>query len=147
MEIQRARFTDRLNFQMDIDEACLQVEIPGLTLQPIVENAVIHAIEPEVDGGNIWFRVIDEAELVRIEIEDDGMGMPAEKIKQILDEKFDLNEGHSTGIGFSNVVKRMRLFYGIEDVMTIESIEGKGTKVILKIPKVLIAFSIILRSI
>ncbi len=136
MEIQHARFTDRLNFHMDIDEACLQLDIPGLTLQPIVENAVIHAIEPEVDGGNIWFRVIDEGERVRIEIEDDGMGMPKEKIKQILDEKFILNEGHSTGIGFSNVVKRLRLFYGLDDVMTIDSIEGNGTKVILKIPKV-----------
>lgn len=136
MEIQKARFTDRLEFHMNVDEACLQLEIPGLTLQPIVENAVIHAIEPEEDGGNIWLRIIDGFELVTIEIEDDGRGMSAEKVKQILEEKLVQNEGHSTGIGFSNVVKRMRLFYGREDVVTIESVEGRGTKVVLKIPKV-----------
>ncbi|MDX1807699.1 MAG: histidine kinase [Paenisporosarcina sp.] len=136
MEIQKARFTDRLRFHMDIDKTCLQMEIPGLTLQPIVENAVIHAIEPEEDGGDIWFRVIDGVEHVTIEIEDDGQGMSEEKIQQILEEKFVQNEGHSTGIGFSNVVKRMRLFYGREDIITIQSVKGNGTKVVLKIPKV-----------
>ncbi|MET0787331.1 MAG: histidine kinase [Paenisporosarcina sp.] len=135
MEIQKARFTDRLKFHMDIDEASLQLEIPGLTLQPIVENAVIHAIEPEEDGGNIWFRVLDGTERVTIEIEDDGMGMSQEKVQQILEEKLVQNQGHSTGIGFSNVVKRMRLFYGSEDIISIESVEGQGTKVVLKIPK------------
>src|SRR5690606_32361593 len=58
IEIQQARFTDRLNVHMEVDESCLNVKIPGLTLQPIIENAVIHAIEPEEDGGHIWFRVI-----------------------------------------------------------------------------------------
>jgi sensor histidine kinase YesM len=136
MEIQKARFTDRLEFHMDIDESCLQMQIPGLTLQPIVENAVIHAIEPEEDGGSIWFRVIDGVERVTIEIEDDGVGMSEDKIKQILEERLVETEGHSTGIGFSNVVKRLRLFYGYEDVIHIESSEGRGTKVVLKLPKV-----------
>lgn len=135
MEIQKARFTDRLEFHMDIDESCLKMQIPGLTLQPIVENAVIHAIEPEEDGGSIWFRVIDGIERVTIEIEDDGVGMTEDKIKQILEERLVETKGHSTGIGFSNVVKRLRLFYGYEDVIHIESKEGSGTKVVLKIPK------------
>ncbi len=61
-------------FHLDIDESCLDVKIPRLTLQPIVENAIIHAIEPVEDGGSIWFRIIEELEHVRIEIEDDGPG-------------------------------------------------------------------------
>ncbi|MBW9234657.1 hypothetical protein JQK62_20865, partial [Leptospira santarosai] len=127
MEIQKARFSDRLKFDMDMDEATLQYQIPGLTLQPIVENAVIHAIEHKEEGGTIRFRIKDGADRVTIEIEDDGMGMSEEKVTQILEEHDVPNEGHSTGIGFSNVVKRMRLFYGYDDVITIESVEGHGT--------------------
>jgi sensor histidine kinase YesM len=135
IDIQKARFTERLRLHTDIDETCLHVQIPGLTLQPIVENAVIHAIEPEEEGGAIWFRIIDGDERVLIEIEDDGPGMTELKIKQILEEHVVESEGHSTGIGFSNVIKRLRLFYGIEDVMDIQSDGERGTKVILKIPK------------
>jgi sensor histidine kinase YesM len=137
MDIQKARFTERLNLQMDIDESCLFVRIPALTLQPIIENAVIHAIEPKEDGGTIWFRVVDAGECVTIEMEDDGAGMQEHKMKQILaeEEVVSQHDGHSTGIGFSNVVKRLRLFYGYDDVIHIVSSVGNGTKVILKIPK------------
>jgi sensor histidine kinase YesM len=135
MEIQKARFTDRLQFHTNIDESCLHVQIPGLTLQPIVENAVIHAVEPQEEGGVIWFSIQDKDERVTIEIEDDGPGMTELKIKQILEEQVVETEGHSTGIGFSNVIRRLRLFYGREDVIEIESGSGRGTKVILKIPK------------
>ncbi|KGA96728.1 histidine kinase [Alkalihalobacillus alcalophilus ATCC 27647 = CGMCC 1.3604] len=135
MHIQKARFTERLQFSFEIDKEALHVRIPPLTLQPIVENAVIHAIEPKEDGGHISFRVQDNIDQVMIEIEDDGQGMTAEKIKQILDEQMSPSEGHSTGIGFSNVVKRLRLFYGYEDVIDIESELGRGTKVVIKIRK------------
>ncbi|MCA1318505.1 histidine kinase [Bacillus tianshenii] len=135
MDIQKARFTDRLHLHMEVDPSCLGMKIPALTLQPIIENAVIHAVEPKEDGGVIWFRVMEEADHIRIEIEDDGLGMTEEKRLQIINETPVLSESHSTGIGFSNVVKRLRLFYGYEDVIDIESVEGRGTKVILKIKK------------
>lgn len=135
MDIQKARFTQRLKFFIEIDESCLDLKIPALTLQPIIENAVIHAVEPKEEGGTIWFRIFNQAEWITLEIEDDGTGMPNEKIEQILNERTVQTEGHSTGIGFSNVVKRLRLFYGYEDVLLIESTEGKGTKVIIKILK------------
>ncbi|MGG3915332.1 sensor histidine kinase [Rossellomorea vietnamensis] len=132
MHIQKARFTDRLQLYMEVDEACMDVRIPALTLQPIVENAVIHAVEPKEDGGTIWFRVREEDSIILVEIQDDGVGMSQEKIRQILHEEGS-REGHSTGIGFSNVVKRLQLFYGFEDVLRIESEEGKGTKISLRI--------------
>ena len=135
MEIQKARFTDRLQFKSDIDESCLHVKIPGLTLQPIIENAVIHAIEPEENGGTIWFRIKRDGPWVIIEIEDSGKGMSREKIEQLLKGNVVPNEGHSTGIGFQNVVKRLHLFYGMDDLVTIDSREGRGTKVIIQIPK------------
>jgi sensor histidine kinase YesM len=135
MDIQKARFTERLNLHMEVDEECLFVRIPALTLQPIIENAVIHAIEPRVEGGTIWFRVKDEDDKITIEIEDDGMGMEKERIKHILEESTVEMEGHSTGIGFSNVVKRLRLFYGYDHVIDISSNKGKGTKVMIHIQK------------
>jgi sensor histidine kinase YesM len=135
MEIQKARFTDRLQLRLDIDDSCVDVAIPALTLQPIIENAVIHAVEPNVDGGVISIHVIDEGECVMVQIEDDGKGMSEEKITQILMERQVQSEGHSTGIGFSNVVKRLRLFYERDDVITIDSTVGRGTAVLLKIPK------------
>jgi signal transduction histidine kinase len=135
MDIQKTRFTERIKLHMEIDEECLSIRIPALTLQPIIENAVIHAIEPREDGGVIWFRVMDEKDRITIEIEDDGMGMNEEKIKQILEESTVEMEGHSTGIGFSNVVKRLRLFYGYDEVIKIRSSNGKGTKVVLHIRK------------
>ncbi len=136
IEIQKARFTERLHFHADIDEACLYVQIPGLTLQPIVENAVIYAIEPEEEGGAIWFRIFDGTERVTVEIEDDGPGMTEQRIRQILEEHpVDSEGGHTTGIGLGNVVRRLRLFYGLEDVIGIESGPERGTKVMLSIPK------------
>lgn len=136
MEIQKVRFSDRLQFYTELDAACMNLQIPGLTLQPLIENAVIHAIEPEEDGGHIWFRIKDVNAEVWIEIEDNGKGMSQEKRLQLLDGAIIPAEGHSTGIGFTNVVKRLQLFYGKEDVVTIESEIGQGTKIILKLPKI-----------
>ncbi|WP_391559992.1 sensor histidine kinase [Robertmurraya sp.] len=135
MDIQKARFTERLKLYLDVDEDCLSVRIPALTLQPIIENAVIHAIEPREEGGIIWFRVKDGEDMITIEIEDDGKGMDKKKIQQILEENTMEMEGHSTGIGFSNVVKRLRLFYGYDHVIDIFSDKGNGTKVVLYIQK------------
>ncbi|RLL48397.1 HAMP domain-containing protein [Oceanobacillus piezotolerans] len=135
INIQNTRFIDRLQFHLEIDNSCLDVQIPRLTLQPIIENAIIHAVEPVEEGGSIWFRVVDELDHVRLEIEDNGPGMPEEKVQQILQLKTTKSEGHFTGIGINNVVKRLSLFYNYNDVFDIESKVGIGTKVILKIPK------------
>lgn len=137
MAIQKTRFIERLRFQQEIDESCLFVQIPGLTLQPIIENAVIHAVEPLEEGSTIVLRIRDDGDYVIVEIEDQGLGMLEEQIKQILEERVvtHLEEGHSTGIGFNNVIRRLRLFYSREDVIDIDSIEGQGTVVRLKLPK------------
>lgn len=136
MEIQKARFTDRLHLKMEIDESCLNIRIPALTLQPIIENAVIHGVEPREEGGNVTVRIMDADDEVRIEIEDDGPGIPHSKITQILEEGEVQSDRNSTGIGFTNVVKRLRLFYSREDVIEIESSPGSGSKVVLKLPKI-----------
>lgn len=135
MEIQSARFSDRMKLVTDIDESGLSVQMPGLTLQPIVENSVIHAIEPSESGGTITVTIAVAGDRVTVEIADDGPGMSEEKIRDILEERQTEPEGHSTGIGFGNVVRRLRLFYGITDVIEIDSGENRGVRVLLKLPK------------
>ncbi len=135
IQIQKARYTDRLTFYTEIEESCLDVEIPGLTIQPIVENAVIYAVEPNERGGVISFRVKDGGDRVIVEVEDDGPGMTQETITQIMKEKLHAKKGHGSGIGLSNVIKRLRLFNGCENVMKIESRIGRGTKVIIYLNK------------
>lgn len=135
MEIQRTRFSDRLHFHMELDPRCLQVQLPCLTLQPIVENAVIHAVEPREEGGHIRFRATAEEAGVRIVLEDDGPGMPPDTIARLLANGGQAPaDSRSTGIGFTNVVKRLRLFYGMEDVIRLEAPEEGGTRVTLLLP-------------
>lgn len=133
--IQKSRYTDRLIYLKDIDSSLLHVQLPALTLQPIIENAIIHSVEPSEDGGKILFRVKDAGEHVRIDIEDDGPGMSKEKAEKLLNGLIVAKEGHSTGIGFINVVKRMQLYFESKDLVQIDSTEGKGTIITLYIPK------------
>lgn len=134
--IQKARFTERLRFSLEVDETCLLTRIPSLTLQPIIENAVIYAVEPSEEGGSIWVRVrktLDDK--VIIEIQDDGEGITPEKIQQMLGKTSYLiaNTSKGMGIGFRNVVQRLRLFFGYEDVITVRSKIGSGTTVSITI--------------
>ncbi len=139
IDIQKARFTDRLQFELEADEGTYSVQLPGMTLQPIIENAVIYAVEPREEGGIIRMRITDTETTVVVQIEDDGPGMDAGKIGQVLSElqvSAD-TEGHSTGIGLSNVIRRLRLLYGRDDVIDISSEIGLGTTITLNLPKVI----------
>lgn len=142
IDIQTARFADRLTYVPEIDDSYLHIQIPGLTLQPIVENAVIHAVEPREEGGIIWFRVFSmnsdanggpDSQVI-IEIEDDGPGMSEEQMNNIVAGKQSSVRGHSTGIGLSNVIRRLQIFYGSEHSFSIaRGIQG-GTKITLRLP-------------
>src|SRR5690606_13607377 len=103
---------------------------------PIVENAIIHAVEPLEEGGAIRLTVAAEADAVRVTVADSGGGMPEETVRRLLEGREHTEpEGHSTGIGVANVVRRLRLFYGQEDIIAIESRIGEGTAVTLSLPR------------
>jgi len=140
VEVQQARFAERLAFEEDIDERLLDVELPCLTLQPIVENAIIHAVEPMEEGGRLRIRIYEDRRederAVMVEIEDNGAGMSEDRVSALLEGNgSEASSGHSTGIGVGNVVRRLRLFFGDDDVIRIRSAPGRGTTVVLRLPQ------------
>lgn len=132
----RVRFGEIITFEYSIDKSLLNIIIPPLIIQPLVENAAIHGIGNKEDGGLIKITLDRDDTKVRMIVEDNGVGMSEDTRKKILAcHKFDNEKsGHTTGIGIYNVVQRLRLFFKCEDVIEVQSAPGKGTKVVLKIP-------------
>ncbi|MCM3026709.1 sensor histidine kinase [Bacillus safensis] len=137
--IQETRFSDRITCKTSIDESCLSVHIPSLTLQPLVENAFIHGVEPKEEEGLVELSIYQEGGYVMILIRDNGMGINEQEKRRLLSEKEEedpniLSKGHSTGIGLRNVMSRLRLFYGVQDALQIDSKPNEGTTIQLAIP-------------
>lgn len=126
LQIERARFGNRLRIRYEVDEAaeCL---IPPLTLQPLVENAVRHGVTKTEDGGTVTVSVRVDFEDIVISVEDDGVGMPT-TAQAILSKE---REGDG-GVGLRNIHLRMLRLYG--KGVEIESGLGIGTKVTLRVP-------------
>jgi sensor histidine kinase YesM len=135
VQIQQYRFGDRL--KVDIDCKGIEtgmVTIPRFTLQPIIENSIIHGLEPKVEGGHLRIKAyIDKNNLI-IKIIDNGVGIHKGKIKFILQRKSKEKAGGIKSIGLSNVINRLISFCGQKDCFTIKSKQGLGTIVIIKVP-------------
>lgn len=136
LSIQKTRFLERIQYKLDIQSEHLDIPIPRLTIQPIVENAFIHGIEAKEDGGKILIRIYDQDEYTMVEIEDDGIGMDEKTTLRLLDTTADSEEhiGHSTGIGMTNVIRRLQLFYHTDHVLEIDSEVDRGTIIRLVLP-------------
>lgn len=137
--IQETRFADRITCKTTIDASCLSVLIPSLTLQPLVENAFIHGVEPKEEDGLVELSIYQEGGYVMIRIRDNGMGINEQEKRRLLSEKDEedpniLSKGHSTGIGLRNVISRLRLFYGVQNALQIDSKPNEGTTIQLAIP-------------
>lgn len=134
--IQKARYDERVTFLLDINIDLSKVKVPGMTLQPFVENAFIHGIEPKEDGGTIGIYIYEEGEYSIVRIEDTGCGIDEDTLKKINSEDNSGEHiGHTTGMGIKSVINRLELVYDEENLFSIESKKGLGTKIYLKIPK------------
>lgn len=136
----RMRFGDVLEFYLDenITDSMRTFQLPRMTLQPLIENAYIHGIGELEEGGIIGITINERKEYLEIIVWDTGKGMTQEQIRKILKNKYQgqsnkKDKGHTTGIGIDNVLKRLRLYYRMYDVMDIVCSEGK-TEFILKLP-------------
>ncbi len=131
------RFSGEVGYEKDVDSALLPVELPAMTLQPIVENAVSHGVRDMAGEGVIRLTVSKEEDRCRIDIADNGAGMTAEKLFEIQNGKPGSEEPdrEHSGIGLQNVVSRLHLLYQQEDVFEITSDgPGRGTLVTIRIP-------------
>ncbi|WP_249730642.1 ATP-binding protein [Paenibacillus sp. J2TS4] len=126
--IQKERFGDRLRVVWEIDEP-IQLDIPPLSIQPLVENAIIHGLLKRSKGGEIRIRITEREQWVEISVADNGVGMDSETLKQLLDRKPDKR----SRIGLLNTDRRLKQFYGVG--LKIESKLGEGTTVSFTVPK------------
>lgn len=135
--ILNVRFTGEIHYEKEVDRRVLDVRVPSMVLQPIVENAVNYGIRNIDREGKIRLTVSQEGDFIYLSVWDNGVGMSAEKIAEVLSgemREVDL-KSNSNGIGLGNVMERLKLYTGREDVMEIRS-EGKdlGTEFIIKVP-------------
>jgi two-component system LytT family sensor kinase len=128
LDIEVVRFgRDKLHVVKELDPASLDVVVPSMLLQPLVENSIKHGLGPKVEGGSIYLRSrVTESKLV-IEVEDDGVGMGAAQLEES-------GNWSGMGIGMANISERLQVLYGDTARMTIDSHEGKGTLIRIRLP-------------
>ncbi|ARU51282.1 two-component system LytT family sensor kinase [Cellulosimicrobium cellulans] len=129
VELERARFGERLAVTLQIAPESLTTVIPFLSVQPLVENAVRHGLEPQERGGTIVITARDEGTQTEITVEDDGVGMDPAVVRELLTSR------GSEHVGLRNVDRRVRQLYGDDHALDIETAPGSGTLVRLRVPR------------
>jgi sensor histidine kinase YesM len=129
LAIERARFDERLRVDWELDPAALDVPVPGLILQPLVENAVGHGLAPRAEGGTVRVRASLNASVLHLEVSDDGVGLPDAPDGWV-------REGH----GLGNVARRLEAFYrGQARFEVTPNPDRRGARVTLTIPTAALA--------
>ena len=138
IDIEVVRFGEKLRVVKEIAEETLEVVVPSMLLQPLIENSIKHGLEPRIGGGTVTLRsrILQDGRLL-LEVEDDGIGMDAEPPEFLLwetEEGTRAGAGMGTGIGMRNVRERMEVLYGNQAEVDIVSRPGRGTLVRLVMP-------------
>ncbi len=122
LDIEVVRFgADKLHVEKEIDPRTLEVLVPSILLQPLIENSIKHGLEPRIRGGTIILRSRHEGDHISIEVVDDGVGMNAGSVSSI--------RRPGAGIGMKNVQERLEVLYGDQAHFNIESNPGRGTSI------------------
>ena len=127
LDIEVVRFgRDKLRVVKELDPVTLDMVVPTMVLQPLVENSIKHGLSPRIEGGSITLRSRLAEGFLVIEVQDDGVGMPLAGDNAVVEP--------GSGIGISNVAERLKVLYGDAATMTISSADGQGTLVVLRVP-------------
>ncbi|GAB2740249.1 histidine kinase [Salinifilum aidingensis] len=132
LTLERARFgPDRLKVQLKIAPEVLPVVVPFLALQPLVENAVRHGLADKPGGGTVTLIAEDNGAEALISVDDDGVGMDPDRLDA------ELADAHMTGahVGLGNINNRMRATFGNDYALVVETEQGAGMKVLMRVPK------------
>lgn len=130
LSLEQARFGDKLKVKVRVDPALMRIQIPVLTLQPLVENAVTHGLAPKEDGGQIGIRIHRVRDELHLLVCDNGTGMARDQQGRVLEEGY----GENMGLGLSNVNERLVSLYGEEYALRIRSRAGVGTAILVRVP-------------
>jgi sensor histidine kinase YesM len=120
LNIQKIRMGERLHFKIELPDAVRKHPFPPMLLQPLVENALKHGLEPKMEGGEIMIKAAEENDIIRIEVTDTGCGF---------------SSFHNTGVGIGNVRERIQLLYGEKGRFIIEENRPNGVRAIIEVPK------------
>jgi len=126
MGIELVRFGDKLRFVKEIDPASLDRMVPSMVLQPLIENSIRHGLSSKVEGGMIRLRTRVDSGRLHLLVEDDGVGIPEPRLATLFEQ----------GIGISNVNERLKVLFGNQYRMWIDSRAGHGTQTEIEIPEV-----------
>jgi LytS/YehU family sensor histidine kinase len=131
LALEQARYGERLSARFDVDPQVLTAQVPVLTIQPLVENAVKHGLAEKVDGGTVTLkaRVDPLTRTTMIQVRDDGVGMSPELTADVV-----AGAAPSGGIGLRNISQRLASLFGDRYTLDVRSSEGSGTIVDLRIP-------------
>jgi two-component system LytT family sensor kinase len=132
LDIEVVRFgRDKLRVVKELTPSSLDLLVPSMLLQPLVENSIKHGLASKVEGGSIYLRSRMTSKHVIIEVEDDGVGMGGSAKGN---GEGDLSTPVRTGIGMANISERLKVLYGDTARMKVESQPGKGTLVRMRLP-------------
>ena len=131
--LMKIRYSENFEVEWEIEETCLKCSVPRLIMQPIVENAIIHGFEEKEEPGNIYIAIFRRQESLTFEISDDGKGIAPERIQTLLND-YTVKPSARQGIGIANVNRRIKLNYGEEYGIAIQSQPGLGSKFIITLP-------------
>src|SRR5258707_4692604 len=126
MTIEMVRFGEKLRFVKEIEPETLDRMVPSMMLQPIIENSIRHGLSSKVDGGMIRVRSWLADGKLQLVVEDDGIGIPEARLATLFEQ----------GIGVSNVNERLKVLFGQDYRMWIDSKPGEGTRTGIEIPEV-----------
>ena len=132
LTIQKMRYRDQLEFEIEVEPGILKMSIVKLVIQPLVENAIYHGIKYLEGKGTIWIVGSIVENRIILAIRDNGVGMEKETLSHILEKKKDSKRFNRVGV--YNVHNRLQLYYGKEYGLTYESVPGIGTTVKISIP-------------
>jgi len=135
LDIEVVRFgRDKLRVVKELEHSSLDLLVPSMLLQPLVENSIKHGLASKVEGGSIFLRSRLTSKYVIIEVEDDGVGMGGGKAAGGAKDDGDEDVPVRTGIGMANIAERLKVLYGDAARMKVESQPGKGTTVRMRLP-------------
>lgn len=147
-QIQRFRFSKKLELEVKVQEDLLSLKVPRILLQPIVENSIVHGLEGRETGGKVGISISRSNQHVYIQVSDDGIGIEEEKLRQINEDLRNIRRGFQggvvgkggmgkagMGVSLSNIQERIHLLYGREYGLYLQSLENAGTDVCMVLPR------------